>query len=61
MLVTYPLMPLGETSALSVALTSLSGVMGFGFTGDWDALPDIDLLPEGLLASIEDLKKAAGV
>ena len=61
MLVTYPLMPLGETSALSVALTSLSGVMGFGFTGDWDALPDIDLLPDGLLASIEDLKKAAGV
>lgn len=61
MLVTYPLMPLGETSALSVALTSLSGVMGFGFTGDWDALPDIDLLTEGLLASVEDLKKAAGV
>ncbi|MHB8510549.1 MAG: WS/DGAT/MGAT family O-acyltransferase [Actinomycetota bacterium] len=59
MLVTYPVMPLGETVALSVALTSLSGVMGFGFTGDWDALPDIEMLPAGLIASVEELKKAA--
>ncbi|MCA1831420.1 MAG: wax ester/triacylglycerol synthase family O-acyltransferase [Actinomycetota bacterium] len=60
MLVTYPVMPLGETTALSVAVTSLSGVMGFGFTGDWDAVPDVERLAEGLVASFEDLKKAAG-
>jgi WS/DGAT/MGAT family acyltransferase len=60
MLVTYPVMPLGETTALSVAVTSLSGVMGFGFTGDWDAVPDIEHLAEGLMLSVEDLKKAAG-
>jgi hypothetical protein len=59
-LVTYPVMPLGENVALSIAVTSLSGVMGFGFTGDWDALPDIDQLAAGVLASVEDLKKAAG-
>lgn len=59
MLVTYPIMPLGETVALSVAVTSLSGVMGFGFTADWDALPDIEALPAGLIASVEELKKAA--
>ncbi|HVL90845.1 MAG TPA: wax ester/triacylglycerol synthase family O-acyltransferase [Actinomycetota bacterium] len=59
MLVTYPVMPLGETVGLSVAVTSLSGVMGFGFTADWDAVPDIDELPKGLLASIAELKKAA--
>ncbi len=59
-LVTYPVMPLGENVALSIAVTSLSGVMGFGFTGDWDALPDIDQLADGVLASVEDLKKAAG-
>lgn len=58
-LVTFPIMPLGDRVALSVAVTSLSGVMGFGFTGDWDAVPDIDQLAEGVLASIEDLKKAA--
>ncbi|MGH2829130.1 MAG: WS/DGAT/MGAT family O-acyltransferase [Actinomycetota bacterium] len=60
MLVTYPIMPLGETVALSVAVTSLSGVMGFGFTADWDAVPDIDVLPLGLRAGIDELKKAAG-
>ncbi len=58
--VAYPVMPIGETMALSVAVTSLSGTMGFGFTGDWDAVPDIDILAGGLLESIDELKKAAG-
>src|SRR5256885_9280168 len=31
----YPLMNLTETMALMVAITSLTGNMGFGFTGDW--------------------------
>jgi hypothetical protein len=59
MVVTYPVMPLAENIALSIAVTSLAGVMGFGFTGDWDALPDIGRLPEGLLESFAALKKAA--
>lgn len=57
----YPLMPLVQSAALSIAITSLSGVMGFGFTGDWDALSDIDTLPAHLHAAVADLKKAAGV
>jgi diacylglycerol O-acyltransferase / wax synthase len=57
----YPLMNLTETMALMVAITSLSGNMGFGFTGDWDAVPDIDDLPDHLQASMSELKKAAGV
>ena len=60
LVVAYPVMPLGPTLGLSVAVTSLSGTMGFGFTGDWDAVPDIDVLPEGLLESMAELKKAAG-
>jgi diacylglycerol O-acyltransferase len=60
LLVTYPVMPLGETVALSAAVTSLSGTMGFGFTGDWDAVPDVDVLAEGLVEAMDDLKKAAG-
>jgi diacylglycerol O-acyltransferase len=59
LMVAFPVMPLGETLGLSVALTSLSGVMGFGFTTDWDAAPDIDVLPAGLLESFAELKKAA--
>jgi len=61
MVVTYPVMPLGERIALSVAVTSLSGTMGFGFTGDWDAVPDIEVLANGLLDSVDELKKAARV
>jgi WS/DGAT/MGAT family acyltransferase len=57
----YPLMNLTETMGLMIAITSLSGNMGFGFTGDWDAVPDIDDLPDHLHAAMSDLKKAAGV
>lgn len=60
LLVAYPVLPVGETMGLSVAVTSLSGTMGFGFTGDWDSVPDIDVLAEGLLEAVDDLKKAAG-
>jgi diacylglycerol O-acyltransferase len=59
LLVAFPVMPLGEAMALSVAVTSLSGVMGFGFTTDWDRGADIDVLSDGLLAAFDELKKAA--
>jgi len=60
LIITYPLMPLAESCGLSIGVTSLSGVMGFGFTSDWDTLPDIEIVRDGLIASLEDLKKAAG-
>jgi diacylglycerol O-acyltransferase / wax synthase len=59
LLVAYPVMPLGERLALSVAVTSLSGAMGFGFTGDWDGVPDIDVLAGGVSDSVAELRKAA--
>jgi WS/DGAT/MGAT family acyltransferase len=58
---TYPSMPLGENSALSIACTSIAGTMAFGLTGDWDGMPDIDRLAVALDASLADLAKAAGV
>jgi hypothetical protein len=61
MLVNYPVMPLADNVGLSVAVTSLAGVMGFGFTGDWDATPDIDDLALFVEESIAELSKAAGV
>jgi len=60
LMVAYPVMPIGEAMGLSIAVTSLAGTMGFGFTGDWDTVPDIDVLAEGLLEAVDDLKKAAG-
>jgi WS/DGAT/MGAT family acyltransferase len=57
---TYPVMPLGETLALAIALTSLAGTMAFGITSDWDAMPDIDDFASDMSAAILELKKAAG-
>ncbi|HWC32471.1 MAG TPA: wax ester/triacylglycerol synthase family O-acyltransferase [Actinomycetota bacterium] len=61
LVIVYPVMPLAETLGLSVAVTSLSGTMGFGFTSDWGSIPDIDVMANGLLDAISDLKKAARV
>jgi WS/DGAT/MGAT family acyltransferase len=57
----YPSMPLNRNSALSIACTSLGGTMAFGVTGDWDAMPDIDVLALGIERSLDELAKAAGV
>jgi hypothetical protein len=57
----YPSMPLGENSALSIACTSLAGTMAFGLTGDWDGMPDVDVLALALDESIAEVAKAAGV
>jgi diacylglycerol O-acyltransferase len=56
----YPTMPLAETMGLSVAVTSLAGTMAFGLTADWDTLPDIEALAQGLDDSVAELRKAAG-
>jgi diacylglycerol O-acyltransferase / wax synthase len=56
---TYPVMPLGPTMGLSIAVTSLSGVMGFGLTADWDTVPDLEDLAGYLLESFDELAKAA--
>jgi diacylglycerol O-acyltransferase len=56
----YPTMPLAETMGLSIAVTSLAGTMGFGLTGDWDTLPDIEVLAQGIDESLAELRKAAG-
>jgi diacylglycerol O-acyltransferase len=57
----YPSMPLGENSALSIACSSLGGVMAFGLTGDWDGVPDIHTLASAIDDSLEEICKAAGV
>jgi hypothetical protein len=57
----YPSMPIGRTSALSVACTSLGGTMAFGLTGDWDGMPDLDRFAIDLEGSLAELCKTAGV
>jgi diacylglycerol O-acyltransferase len=55
----YPLMPLGETVGLSVAVVTLVGVMGFGFTADWRSFRDLQLLALFVREAFDELKKAA--
>jgi WS/DGAT/MGAT family acyltransferase len=57
----YPSMPLGPTSALSIACTSLSGTMAFGVTADRDGVPDVDRLSLWIEDSLSELSKAAGL
>ena len=61
LLANYPIMPTAENVGLSIAVTSIAGTMGFGFTGDWDLMPDIDFLAASFEEAVDDLAKAAGV
>jgi diacylglycerol O-acyltransferase len=60
LLAQYPFMPIAESMGLSIAVTSLAGTMAFGVTADWDTLPDIDVLVEGIDDALGELRKAAG-
>jgi hypothetical protein len=60
LLAQYPVIPLAESTGLSIAVTSLAGTMAFGVTADWDTLPDIDVLTQALEDSLDELRKAAG-
>lgn len=58
MLACHPLVPLYSNQALGVALFSYEGRLHWGFHADWDALPDLHDLVEGVereLALYQDL------
>lgn len=57
----FPYVGVVDGQALTVAVLSYDGQLGFGITGDRDVLPDIDLLVEGIAAGFDDLKAAFGV
>jgi diacylglycerol O-acyltransferase / wax synthase len=54
-----PVAFLPENHALAVAIMSYDGGIDFGLLGDYDALPDIDLIADGIEASLEQLLAAA--
>jgi WS/DGAT/MGAT family acyltransferase len=55
----YPMMPLFPNQALSVAVLSYNGRVFWGFNSDWDALPDVHNVVEGIGAQFRDLHAAA--
>ncbi|MET0768718.1 MAG: WS/DGAT domain-containing protein, partial [Solirubrobacteraceae bacterium] len=56
----YPQVPLAENCALGIAIMSYDGHIDFGLIADYDAVPDLDLVADGLRAAIGELATAAG-
>jgi diacylglycerol O-acyltransferase len=55
MLEAYPVAFLPQHHALAIAIMSYNGQMNFGLLGDLDALPDIELLGEGIASELATL------
>lgn len=54
-----PLVPLAADHALGIAIVSYEGRLVFGINGDWDALPDIDTVAEGIEEALAQLGELA--
>jgi WS/DGAT/MGAT family acyltransferase len=59
LLETYPLLPLTANIAVIVCVTSYNGNLYFGVMGDYDAMPDLDVIGEGLRRGFDRLELAA--
>jgi WS/DGAT/MGAT family acyltransferase len=57
----YPLVPLFQNQALGVALFSYDGRLYWGFNTDWDVLPDVHELVEGVCDEYAALCAAARI
>jgi diacylglycerol O-acyltransferase / wax synthase len=55
MLDVFPVAFLPKEHALAIAIMSYNGRMNFGLLGDYDALPDIATIAEGIEASLAEL------
>jgi diacylglycerol O-acyltransferase len=55
----FPIAFLPEHHALAVAIMSYDGGIDYGLLGDFDALPDIDVVADGIDAALNELLEAA--
>jgi diacylglycerol O-acyltransferase / wax synthase len=51
----FPVAFLPKNHALAIAIMSYNGQVNFGLLGDYDALPDLDRIAEGIEASLAEL------
>lgn len=56
----FPYVGIVEGQALTVAVLSYDGQLGFGITGDRDVLPDLQVLADGIVEGFDELQKALG-
>ncbi len=55
----FPVAFLPEDHALAIAIMSYNGGLDYGLLGDYDAMPDIELIADGIAASLQQLLAAA--
>jgi WS/DGAT/MGAT family acyltransferase len=55
----YPLVPLAAEHAVGVAAASYDGTVFFGVVADRDTVPDLDVLVNAMVASVEELLAVA--
>jgi WS/DGAT/MGAT family acyltransferase len=61
MLEIHPHVPIMGTLGLGIALFSYDGALSWGFTGDWDLVPDLHALVLATERSFAELRAAAGL
>jgi hypothetical protein len=54
-----PIVPLLASVRITIGIFSYDGHLHFGVTGDYDTVPDIDVLRLGIEAGVAELKAAA--
>jgi hypothetical protein len=59
MLEVYPVIPLTSGTAVTIGVTSYDGSLYYGFNGDRDAMPDLEVLAQCLEESLAELLGAA--
>jgi WS/DGAT/MGAT family acyltransferase len=55
----FPIAFLPKRHGLAIAIMSYNGAVNFGLLGDYDALPDLDVIAEGVEHELAALKRAA--
>ncbi|MBO2446390.1 wax ester/triacylglycerol synthase family O-acyltransferase [Actinomadura barringtoniae] len=56
----HPYVPLTGGIRVATAIISYCGALHFGITGDFDGMPDLDLLAKGIQAGFDELLTEAG-
>jgi hypothetical protein len=55
LLAAYPVVPLSKNQAVSIGLTSYNGGVHYGLNADRDAMPDVDVLADCIVAALSEL------
>jgi hypothetical protein len=55
MTVLYPYVPIGNSVRISIAILSYLDTVSFGITADYDAVPDVEVLVQGIRRGLAEL------